>query len=163
VDLAVDASSIINLYNARALATVSRLARCRLWLSPLVVGECEPTCAEEILRLKAANALRLIDSDSIPADLFLRLLHEHSLGEGETECIAVCLSGPFVLCCDDSRARAVAAARLGSERVIGSLRLLCWCVDEGILSSEAAFGFYRRMKAAGGFLPELTLEWFCQS
>ena len=160
MDLIVDASSIINLHNAQALELVTTLPNCVLWLSPLVVGECHPKCAAELLRLKRAGLLGFVDSDKIPADSFLELVQSHGLGDGETECLALCLTGSYIFCCDDSKARQTAIALFGGPRVVGSLRLLKWCVADSLATAETAFAMYQKMKGAGGFLPEIQLEWF---
>jgi predicted nucleic acid-binding protein len=161
VDLILDASSIINLDNGQALELVAHLQNHVLWVSPLVVGECQPTCAAELLRLELAGLFRFVGPDEISADLFLELLEVHGLGDGETECLALCLGGSHVLCCDDSKARQVAISLFGRARVVGSLRLLKWCVADSLAPPEAAFAMYQNMKSAGGFLPEIQLEWFC--
>jgi predicted nucleic acid-binding protein len=162
VDLIIDASSIINLDNAGALELVASLKNHILWVSPLVVGECQPTCAAELLRLERAGSFRFVDPDAISADSFLDLLEAHGLGDGETECLALCLGGPYVFCCDDGKARQTAITLFGAARVIGSLRLLKWCVADALATSELAFAMYREMKDAGGFLPEIQLEWFSE-
>ena len=162
MDLIIDASSIINLDDAHALDLVAGLRNKTLWLSPLVIGECEPTCAAEILRLKALELIRFVDPEDIPAELFLELLADHELGEGETECLALCLMHPYVLCCDDSKARRVAVSLFGEPRVIGSLRLLKWLVVQEVSSAQSAFELYQAMKTAGGFLPTVDLAWFTQ-
>jgi predicted nucleic acid-binding protein len=160
VDLIIDASSVINLHNCRTLELVTQLPGRTFWFSPLVVGECEPTCAAEILKLQQAGRAQFIDPQNIPADVFLELLDKHQLGEGETECLALCLEGPFVLCCDDHKARSIAASLLGGERVIGSLRLLKWSVQDHLIVPDAAYALYTGMKAAGGFLPVVEAAWF---
>jgi predicted nucleic acid-binding protein len=160
VDLIIDASSVINLDNAGALELVARLRERTLWLSPLVVGECEPTCAAEILRLVEQGLIRLVNAQNISAEVFLDLLQTHELGEGETECLALCLGHPYVFCCDDSKARHVGVQLLDEPRVIGSLRLLKWCVGEGLATAEIAFSLYKAMNDAGGFLPNIAPEWF---
>jgi predicted nucleic acid-binding protein len=162
VDLIIDASSIINLHNARALDLVAGLKGRVLWLSPLVVGECEPTCAAEILLLQGQSRLRFVDPDHISAEAFLDLLEAYDLGEGETECLALCSRHPYVLCCDDQRARNVATQLYGAERVVGSLRLLRWAAMEDLISAEGAFSYYSAMKEAGGFLPDIELAWFTE-
>jgi hypothetical protein len=73
---------------------------------------------------------------------------------------ALLQTGNYVLCCDDEKARRVGMELAGEERVIGSLRLLKWIVAEDICTCDDAFVYYERMKAAGGFLPELSREWF---
>jgi predicted nucleic acid-binding protein len=160
VDLIIDASSVINLDNAGALEIVAQLQKRNLCLSPLVIGECHPTCAAKLAELEKQGAIWFVDPEKISAEIFLQLLEEHDLGEGETECIALALKHPFVLCCDDQKARNVATNLIGAERVVGSLRLIKWCVADGLLTSTAAFKIYQSMKAAGGFLPELNQSWF---
>lgn len=160
MDLIIDASSIINLANAGALSTVATLAGRTICVSPLVVLECEPTCAAELLQLQHAGLIKFVDPDEISADAFLDLLDRHDLGEGETECLALLQGSAMVFCCDDGRARNVGIGMVGAERVVGSLRLLKWSVSEGIMSGDEAFSFYETMKAAGGFLPDIAREWF---
>src|ERR1700755_1805691 len=115
MELVIDASSIINLSNATALELVAQLNRCRLWVSPLVVGECEPTCAGIIVALQGQGRLNFVPPAQISAETFLDLLDAHQLGEGETECIALCSLHPYDFCCDDYRAREVAAGLLGND------------------------------------------------
>jgi predicted nucleic acid-binding protein len=162
VDIIVDASSVINLDNASALDLVAGLEERLFWFSPLVIGECEPACAAEILRLEQQGKFKFVDPDDISAEVFLQLLEAHDLGEGETECLALCLAHPYVLCCDDQKARTIGMKLLGQERVIGSLRLMRWCVIDGLASADAAFELYEKMKRAGGFLPALEQRWFSE-
>jgi predicted nucleic acid-binding protein len=162
VDIITDASSIINLDNAKALDLVAQLPNRTLWLSPLVISECEPTCAAEIFRLKDLERIQFVNPERVPADLFLQILADHELGEGETECLALCLQGPYVLCCDDHKARRIAIELIGANRVIGSLRLLRWLVVEKLASAEDVYHIYEAMRAAGGFLPSIDRSWFSE-
>jgi predicted nucleic acid-binding protein len=161
INYAIDASSVINLNNAGALETVCRLTRCRFWLSPIVLGECQPSCAAALLALKEVGAIGFIDDAKVPTDLFLSLLADHDLGEGETESIAVSKALDFHLCCEDRKARKLAEEVLGPEAVIGSVKLLRWCVEEGLLPCDGAFNCFGEMKKAGGFLPEMAQRYFC--
>ncbi len=160
MDLITDASSIINLANAEALDAVTALPNRTICISPLVISECEPTCAAELLRLQQDGRIRFVDPKEISSEVFLALLEEHDLGEGETECLALLQMYDYVLCCDDDKARRIAVSLVGVERVVGSLRLLKWTVEDGICTGDIAFELYERMKAAGGFLPEIAREWF---
>jgi predicted nucleic acid-binding protein len=160
VDLITDASSIINLANAGALDVVVALRDRTICVSPLVISECEPTCAADLLRFQQDGLIRFVDPGDISSEAFLTLLEEHDLGEGETECLALLQTADYVLCCDDDKARRVGIALVGADRVIGSLRLLKWAVADGICTCDTTFEYYQRMKAAGGFLPELPREWF---
>lgn len=160
VDLITDASSIINLSNAGALGLVTAIPGVTICVSPLVVGECEPTCAAELLAQQERGTVRFVDADEIPAELFLSLLDAHELGEGETECLALLLKGDYSFCCDDGKARSVGISLKGEAHVLGSIRLLKWAVVTGLCAPEEAFQYYQRMKDAGGFLPDLPREWF---
>jgi predicted nucleic acid-binding protein len=160
VDLITDASSIINLDNAQALVAAANLDERTICLSPLVVGECQPNCAALLVRLEQEGLMRFVDPREISAELFLSLLEDHDLGEGETECLALALVRPYVFCCDDRKARRVGVELLGGSRVVGSLRLLKWLVEDGHLSVDEAFTHYESMKREGGFLPEIPREWF---
>jgi predicted nucleic acid-binding protein len=160
VDLITDASSIINLSNAGALAVVTSLPDVTICVSPLVVGECEPTCAAELLAHQEQGTIHFVDPNDVSSERFLALLDEHELGEGETECLALFLDGDYVFCCDDGKARQVGTALTNEGEVVGSIRLLKWAVDAGLCTAEQAFEYYQRMKDAGGFLPDVSLEWF---
>jgi predicted nucleic acid-binding protein len=157
----IDSSSVINLFNAGALHLVGKLARCQLWLPPLVVGECGPTCAAMVLEVRDAGLFHFVNDDVVDADLFFRLLADHNLGDGETECIALSIVSGFDICCDDRKAREIARTTLGHERVIGSLRLLRWCVEDQLIPCDQAFLLFREMRRQGGFLPETQQAFFC--
>jgi predicted nucleic acid-binding protein len=163
MDLIIDASSIINLHNAKALDLVTGLDEHTFWVSPLVVGECEPTCAAELLQLQGQGLVGFVEPNEISSDTYLDLLNQHELGEGETECIALAMKRPYAFCCDDRKARQVATAILGSDKVIGSLRLLKWSVTANLLGAADAVGMYEAMKTAGGFLPEIPEGWFASN
>jgi predicted nucleic acid-binding protein len=163
VDIIIDASSVINLDNAGALELLAGLQARVFWISPLVVGECDPTCAAEIVRLRDMGRLHFVDPQNVSAELYLTLLEIYDLGEGETECLALCHGHQFLFCCDDQRARTIAGQLFGGDRVIGSLRLLRWAVIEGLASTELAFDLYEKMKSAGGFLPAVDKKWFSES
>ena len=162
MNVLIDACSLINLTNAGALSSVLSLNGYRLAVGPLVLGECHGDAASEIAAAYSANLLDLMDSDHVPVDHYLELLDLHDLGEGETECIAVAnITAGSIICCDDRRARRIAKQHLGAARVIGSLRLLKWCVDEEILNCDEAHAFFLAMRAAGGFLPVMEHDFFC--
>ena len=161
VAIAIDASSLINLANANALELALALPEYEFLISPVVAGECHAECIAEVVRLKEKyEHIILVDDNQIDAELYLDFLQQYELGEGETECIALCTSGGHLLCCDDRKARYVASTIIGSGRVLGSLRLLKWAVDCGLTSAENAHRVYLDMKLAGGFLPNIENDWF---
>jgi predicted nucleic acid-binding protein len=163
VDLITDASSIINLHNADALRIVVRLPPRILCVSPQVIGECHAPCAADLVLLREQGLIQFVSPDTISAELYLTLLETHDLGEGETECLALAHTHPYVICCDDNKARRVGVALFGEQRVVGSLRLLRWAVQDGLINGDEAFTYYKAMKVAGGFLPDMSREWFHQN
>lgn len=162
MNVLTDACSIINLTNVGALEAVLSLEQCRLAVPPIVLSECNVAAAAQIVAAEAEGRLDFIDDDEVPADRYLELLVEHNLGEGETECLTVAELDEYHICCDDRRARNVATVKFGEGRVIGSLRLLRWCVEETVLSCAAAFAFFEQMRGQGGFLPDVEHEFFCR-
>jgi predicted nucleic acid-binding protein len=160
VDLITDASSIINLHNANALGIVTRLPPRILCVSPQVIGECHAPCVADLVVLKEQGLVQFVSPDTISAELYLNLLETYDLGEGETECLALAHGHPFVICCDDNKARRVGVELFGQARVVGSLRLLRWAVQDGLIKGHEAFSCYEAMKNAGGFLPDVPATWF---
>lgn len=160
MQVAIDASSLINLSNAGALELALSQPNCEFLVSPMVAGECHAECVAEIMRLRQFRPITLIRDDQIDAEVYLDLLATYALGEGEMECIALCLSSQRMLCCDDRKARYVASELLGKRAVIGSIRLLKWSVNCERTSASQAYEIYLKMKTAGGFLPALDRNWF---
>lgn len=158
----VDSSSLINLFNADALEIFCAINRCSFFVPPLVMGECDGQCAEALLSLREHGCLDFIDDTSVDADNYIELLDRLRLGAGETECIAVATtSHDIAICCDDLRARNKATDVLGADRVIGSMRLLRWCVEDTILKCDEAYKAFNVMREKGGFLPDITQSFFC--
>jgi len=160
VAIALDASSLINLSNADALEVALGIPNTNFLISPIVAGECHADCVAEFVRLSATCSIQFVQDNEIDADAYLELLALHDLGQGETECLIVCAAGGHSICCDDRKARAVATAMLGQDRVLGSLRLLKLAVEHGQATPANAFQMYQAMVTAGGFLPDLPFEWF---
>lgn len=157
----LDACSVINLVNAAGLAACAELERCKLYVGPIVFGECSEGSAQELVSLINSGQILQLPDHEIPIDIFLDMLTEHNLGEGETECIAGASLSDFIVCSDDGRARHVGRTILGQNRVVGSARLLKWCVEEEILICTEARTHFSIMKDMGGFLPTLSHAFFC--
>lgn len=157
----LDSSSIINLFNAGALALLCQLEEHQFFVPPMVVGECHGDCAAELVMLREQGCVSFIDDDAVDADQYLALLEAHRLGAGETECMAVAACNDYCVCCDDRRARQAASNLIGKERVIGTLRLLQWCVQSLVFDCAAAFAAFVAMRDSGGFLPDTAQAFFC--
>lgn len=159
--IVTDTCSLINLCNANALSIACKLQEHQIFVSSGVLGECRLQTAAEIVMLKAAGTLEFINDDDVPAARVLDLLATQRLGAGETEAIAACEALGFSLCSDDGPARKLGIRILGKQRVVGSIRILRWCVEEKIISCDAAFDFFDTMIACGGFLPPTEHSFFC--
>lgn len=157
----LDSSSIINLFNAGILTLLCQLEEHDFFVPPMVVGECHGECAVELVSLRDQGCLSFIDDDAVDADQYLGLLEAHRLGAGETECMAVAATDDYNVCCDDRKAREAAADLIGQNRVIGTLRLLQWCVHGLVIDCGAAFSAFTTMRQKGGFLPEMSQAFFC--
>jgi predicted nucleic acid-binding protein len=157
----LDSSSIINLFNAGVLTLLCQLEDHDFFVSPMVVGECHGECAVELVTLRDNGCLTFIDDGAVDADQYLDLLEAHGLGAGETECMAVAASDDYGVCCDDWKARQAAANLVGEARVVGTLRLLQWCVQEFVIDCGEAFATFISMKELGGFLPDMPQTFFC--
>jgi predicted nucleic acid-binding protein len=158
--LVVDASSLINLTKAGALAVVLGLEGFTFSIGPLVENECGPDDPEVSAAIVDGSIARL-DDDALSANAFTNLLELYDLGDGETECLAFADSDvQFVICTDDGAARTAAASRFGVDRVVGSLFLLRECVRKRLLTSEQARALYKVMRDMGGFLPDLAADYF---
>ena len=156
VDYIIDASAIINLHNADALELLGCLGARRFWITPIVLGECEPSCSKELAKEISSNRIECISDGDLNAERFLALLDEHSLGLGETESIIACKTLGFGFCCDDKQARNLAKAVLGDSLVVGTIRVLRWCGKDKVIGCKEAFGLFGVMQACGGFLPKNT-------
>ena len=120
-------------------------------------------CAAEIIALQTAGRILFVPDEEIPPDRFLELVTDHDIGDGELESIAVCETTNRAFCTDDAAARRLATNLLGHPNVMGSLRLLKLAVAASLLKCTEAFASYNQMRDSGGFLPDLTNDFFCVS
>lgn len=157
-----DSCSIINLVNVDALALACSLDDIDWLVPPVVNAEINARCQSVIANTLPNGHLCLVDDTDVDADLYLRLLDEHHLGAGETECIAIALGGDHSICLDDRRARRIAEMLLGPDRTFGTVRLLRWCVEQERIACGDARMLLRDMRAHGGFLPDMPQSFFCR-
>ena len=154
-----DASCIINLLNGDSLGAVLSLSEYTFLIGPIVKSECIIN-QNEITNFINKNMLTEINADEISGGVFLHLLQQHKLGEGETECLAYCLSSDTLMACDDKRARRIGKQELGEQKVIGTLALLKTCVQYRLLTDTEALRKVEQMKSRGAFLPIVDLKFF---
>jgi predicted nucleic acid-binding protein len=154
----LDASSAINCINSDSLELVLTISDLTLGVGPIVRRECGHHALEAMI---ASGRCRALDDSALPAGRFLALLARYRLGDGETECL---LFGEthkgLIVVTDDGAARKAVVDLLGSGRLTGSLGLLRRAVVDGLIGPADAMGRYERMKASGGFLPDINEQFF---
>lgn len=159
MNIIYDSGSLINLANGHVLHAIFNSSHHNAFIGPLVYDECV-SIAPELKELLDSGELSLLADASLTPTEFSDLLQRHGLGVGETECIAFLSRTDFVVSCDDAAARKVLMSLYGADRVTGTLGLLILAVGKHEISLEAAFASYQQMRAAGGYLPALSLEGF---
>ena len=161
MNVVMDACSVINLQNGGVLEIVCSLVAINVQIGPIAGGECSEELAETLAVLHDAGLIQYLTDTPLDADMFLKFVDEHRLGDGEAECIMLAdLDAETMVCCDDMRGRRKAQAILGEERIVGSIGLLKRAVAHDLISGPQAFASYELMKAAGGFLPDFDNEYF---
>ncbi len=152
----LDASAIINLINGGILDVILTLPDYKFAVGPQVLDE----CTQNRSAVRGMKVLFFLSDEDIPASLYFALLDQYQLGLGETECLAIASSHGGEVCTDDRKARKMCGAVLGPERVFGSARLMREAVAAKVLSTEDAINAYRKMRAAGAFLPAIPDTYF---
>jgi predicted nucleic acid-binding protein len=156
----MDTSVLVNCSNGLVLAVVFQLPNRTFIIPPAVVTEFSVGDLTALQDALASGHAAILNESEVPGALYLKLLDEWGLGEGETECIAYASHAGIHFSSDDGLARRRATELLGADHVSGSLRLLKEAVEESLLTNEDAFAAYERMRAAGGFLPVILKEFF---
>ena len=159
MNIVFDASCAINLVIGDQLSNILQLPEHTFSIGPIVLSECEQQSAELDAAVEA-GLITLLSDDDISGSVFLALLNEFGLGEGETECLTICKLTDMHLACDDLKARNAAKVIIGLDRVVGTLSLLKRCVEHQIISSDRAVESVGLMKARGSFLPGVASDYF---
>jgi predicted nucleic acid-binding protein len=160
LELIFDASALINLINGGALDAVLAIPKHQFFIGPVVYSECVDGGTSGMLLALKNDKLTRLDDSQISGGVFLNLLARHKLGDGETECLAFSIASGYGICSDDRKARQVAEASVGKEKIVGSLGLLREAVEFRLLTPASAYQKYLEMKAEGGFLPEISTQFF---
>jgi predicted nucleic acid-binding protein len=129
-------------------------------IPPAVATEFEAGDIAAVEEAGKAGRVSILNDADVPGALYLQLLRDWGLGEGETECIAFAAHAGAVFAADDRLARRRATELLGTTNVSGTLGLMKEAVAEALITKDAAFAAYEGMRAAGGFLPEISIAFF---
>lgn len=152
-----DSSALFNLSNGGVLSHAIALPASDYLVCGAVHKE-TPTIRETLSILAKAGAIRYIDDKEISANQFLEIKNKYELGDGETECIVYAINNSCTLVSDDWYARQTAIQIIGQDRVTGSIGILQRCVSHSLLAEKEAYKAYLAMKAAGGYLPNMTIS-----
>lgn len=147
----IDACALINLANCGLASSVIDAIGGNVCCQGLVEDELHDR-SRELQELFDLRKVSIIPGD-IPANDVSEIVQKNRIGLGEAECIAFCERFGWSFISDDYKARNVASKIIGLNRVVGTIGLLCACIDEGLFSASDACNLLDRARAAGGFLP----------
>ena len=156
----LDTSVLVNCSNGAVLSIVFKLSTRTFVIPPAVATEFEAGDIAALQEAGKAGRVTILNDADVPGALYLQLLRDWGLGEGETECIAFASHAGGAFASDDRLARRRAAELMGAAKVSGTLGLLKEAVAEQLITKDDAFAAYRQMRDAGGFLPEISIDFF---
>ena len=156
----LDTSVLVNCSNGGVLPIVFKLSKRTFVIPPAVAMEFEAGDIAALEEAGKAGRVTILNDADVPGALYLQLLRDWGLGEGETECIALASHAGAAFAADDRLARRRATEHLGTANVSGTLGLLKEAVAESLITKDDAFAAYQQMRAAGGFLPEISIDFF---
>jgi predicted nucleic acid-binding protein len=162
MDMILDACSLINLINGGLLQKIVALASTQFHVGEILL---EQEILDNVQKLKVNTLIANKDLSLLPSNIllsqFIALKNKYGLGDGETECIALCKNLNFAISTDDLKARKCAKTELGSQFVFGSLYLMRELVRAGTISCQEALTAYKEMITHGGFLPNVDATYLC--
>lgn len=156
----LDTSVLVNCSNGGVLAIVFKISSRTFVIPPAVASEFQAGDIAALREAGNAGRVMILNDADVPGALYLQLLSEWGLGEGETECIAFASHAGVAFAADDRLARRRATELLGPESVSGTLGLLKEAVAESLVTKRDAYAAYEQMRATGGFLPDVSLDFF---
>jgi predicted nucleic acid-binding protein len=161
LNVILDASSSINLHRGGALEVVFRLTSFAFVFHMGYIVRSECGNLQGLLdSLVVKGSLVMLSDIRLGPQEFTDILNLYDLGLGDTECIAFAKKEGLIVCTDDKAARKAAIEHLGTDRALGSLRLIRECVCQGLLTSHAACLAYETMRAQGAYLPVVSSTYF---
>jgi predicted nucleic acid-binding protein len=160
VKTVLDTSVLVNCSNGGVLGILFKLLNRTFVIPPAVATEFEAGDIAALQEAGSSGRVTILNDADVPGALYLRLLHDWGLGEGETECISYAWQTDAAFASDDRLARRRATELLGGDRVSGTLGLLKEAVAASLITKGDAHAAYRQMRVSGGFLPEISIEFF---
>lgn len=121
MEIVLDACSIINLINGDVLQKVILLNDKRFYVGEYLYDEEILDISQKLkVQTLVQNSCITLLQSTITLTQFSILKNKYDLGNGETECIAICKNTGYFIATDDKKARSNASTELGGAKVIGS-------------------------------------------
>jgi predicted nucleic acid-binding protein len=153
----IDTCALINILNCDLWEIFGLHYSQDVCFQGLVEDECS-SMHEKIGELVARGNLVKFDGSKIIAKEVGDMASSSSIGMGEAECIVIARKYNFDFISDDKRARRVAQKVLTSQRVTGSIGVLCSLLDGRKISIEQANFALTTIKRRGGHLPNFNFK-----
>jgi predicted nucleic acid-binding protein len=162
MNVVLDACTLINLINGEVLQKIILLPRFIFNVSDNLLDQEILDQAQKLYIEVLLNDghLKLLESN-VTLSEFTNLKNEYDLGDGETECLALCKKNNLHFASDDFKARKCGVKELGEQRVVGSLFFLRESVANQVLTCDEAKNGFALMKSKGGYLPKVDEAYLC--
>lgn len=161
LDLALDASSVINLIKGGVATKCLSCLENAAHITPSVQTESRGhTTTAVTMKCLVESGLVIAGDEIVTLDALNELMLASELGAGECETILYAQLTGRIVSCDDKRARNLVVELLGENRLVGTLKLMKMCVGDGAIGSAEAHNAYTEMKNQGAFLPDVPEEYF---
>jgi predicted nucleic acid-binding protein len=162
MNVVLDACTIINLINGEVLQKVSQLPGYVLYVGDnLLEQEILDQAQKLYIELLVSSNQIIVLQSNISLAEFISLKSKYDLGDGETECLALCKNNNYAIASDDLKARKCSAKELTEQNVIGSLFLMRESVRNHLLSCEDAKTAFSMIMSKGGHLPKVDENYLC--
>lgn len=159
-ELIIDACAVINLIAGQTAKECLGNIDPTVQITQAAEGECgQKKTVKTAAELLEAELLTRCPTN-IDADELAAFIAEHDLGAGESEAILACSKIERHLWSDDRRARRIGTEKLGQGHVTGTIGILKELVRLGDIEQTSAYDAYAAMRAAGAFLPDMTIDDF---
>ncbi len=162
-EVVLDSCTLINLINANVLMRVCSLNDYSFFIGELVYEECCEVDEQKVIIDTFIDTRKItILKNKISISEFKDIKNSYSLGNGESESIALAKKFNYVVATDDSKARNSAMKEVGRTKLCGSIFLLRELVQRGIVTCVEAQSLQNKMKSLGGFLPKVDPNYLCK-
>lgn len=159
----LDSCTLINLINAEALTIVFSLSGFKFFIGELVYDECCQIDEQKTFIDICINTGKVeILKDQISITEFKEIKSKYSLGDGESESIALSKKIGYAVATDDSKARKSVVKEVGETQLCGSIFLIRELIQQCHITCLEGQEIQNIMIACGGFLPRVDEDYLCK-